>query len=212
MSKKTKKQLSEDPITEETPIIFNIPGLDTPLPPPRSRIATLYGDIDQEMASDVISGLYYLRDSGLVVEEEEETYDPFSMYISTWGGSALDMFAVYDTMRLIKNEGCELTTMGMAKVMSAGVLLLAGGTKGKRKIGANCRVMLHGVVSGQSGHIHDIENEMEEARWIQRRYIKALSEESDMTQKHIKNLMDRKINVYFDAKEAVEFGIADEII
>jgi|TARA_R110000851_G_scaffold265383_1_gene417930 ATP-dependent Clp protease, protease subunit len=212
MSKKTKKQLSEDPITEETPIIFNIPGLDAPPPPPRSRIATLYGDIDQEMASDVISGLYYLRDSGLVVEEEEKTYDPFSMYISTWGGSALDMFAVYDTMRLIKNEGCEIHTMGMGKVMSAGVLLLAGGTKGKRKIGANCRVMLHGVVSGQSGHIHDIENEMEEARWIQRRYIKALSEESDMTQKHIKNLMDRKINVYFDAKEAVEFGIADEII
>ena len=53
------------------------------------------------MASDVISGLYYLRDSGLVVEEEEKTYDPFSMYISTWGGSALDMFAVYDTMNSV---------------------------------------------------------------------------------------------------------------
>jgi ATP-dependent protease ClpP protease subunit len=53
---------------------------------------------------------------------------------------------------------------------------------------------------------------MEEARWIQRRYIKALSEETDMTQKYIKKLMDRKINVYLDAKEAVELGIADEIV
>ena len=52
-------------------------------------------------------------------------------------------------------------------------------------------------------------------QWIvgmKKRYIKALSEESDMTHKHIKKLMDRKINVYFDAKEAVELGIADEII
>jgi ATP-dependent Clp endopeptidase proteolytic subunit ClpP len=225
MSKKTKKDTpqepqepQEDPIRDEAPIIFQIPGLDGPPPLPKSRIVTLYGDIDQELASDIISGLYYLRDSGIIREEEpeeeieEKIYDPFSLYISTWGGSALDMFAVYDTMRMIQNGGCEIHTMGMGKVMSAGVLLLAGGTKGKRKIGANCRVMLHGVVSGQSGHIHDIENEMEEARWIQRRYIKALSEESDMSQKYIKKLMDRKINVYFDAEEAVELGIADEVI
>ena len=218
MTKKEKdtEEISEETQAEEkedTPIVFNIPGLDgiAPPEPPKTRMASLYGDIDQERASDVIAGLYYLRDTGLIIEEDKERFDPFSLYISTWGGSALDMFAVYDTMRLIKHD-CEIHTIGMGKVMSAGVLLLAGGTKGKRKIGANCRVMLHGVVSGQSGHIQDIENEMEEARWIQKRYIKALSEESDMTQKHIKKLMDRKINVYFDAKEAVELGIADEII
>ena len=216
MTKKDQEAKEEVPqeevMQEEAPIIFNIPGLGEPeADKHKTRMVTLYGDIDQEKASDVISGLYYLRDSGITIVEDAELFDPFSMLISTWGGSALDMFAIYDTMRIIKSE-CEIHTMGMGKVMSAGVLLLAGGTKGKRKIGANCRVMLLGVVSGQSGHIHDIENEMEEARWIQRRYIKALSEETDMTQKYIKKLMDRKINVYLDAKEAVELGIADEIV
>jgi ATP-dependent Clp protease protease subunit len=217
MSEAKEKQTQEtieDKETQETPIIFNLPPLDQK-ESEKTRMAILYGDIDQEKASELISALYYFRDTGKLSEETEEltteVYDPFSLFISTWGGSALDMFAIYDTMRLIK-EDCEINTIGMGKVMSAGVLLLAAGTKKQRKIGANCRVMLHGVVSGQQGHIQDLENEMEEARWIQKRYIKSLSEETEMSQKYIKKLMDRKINVYLDAKEAVELGIADEII
>jgi len=100
----------------------------------------------------------------------------------------------------------------LGKVMSAGTLLLAAGTKGQRRIGKNCRLMIHGVISGQQGHIYSLENEMDEARWTQRQFIKALSRESRMTQKEVKELMDRKLNVYFDAKEAVKMGIADEVI
>ena len=42
-------------------------------------------------------------------------------------------------------------------------------------------------------------------------YIQALAEETDMTEKYIKKLMDRKTNVYLDAEEAVNLGIADII-
>ena len=96
--------------------------------------------------------------------------------------------------------------------MSAGVLLLAAGTKGERRIGKHCRVMIHGVVAGQHGHIADIENEFSETKNTQAMYIKALAEETDMTQKYIKKLMERKTNVYLDAEEAVSLGIADIIV
>jgi len=96
--------------------------------------------------------------------------------------------------------------------MSAGVLLLACGTKGQRKIGANCRVMIHGVISGQHGHLHDVENEFEEAKLTQEAYVKALAENSNMKPSYIKKLIQRKTNVYLHAKEAVELGIADIII
>jgi ATP-dependent Clp protease protease subunit len=122
------------------------------------------------------------------------------------------MFALYDVMKNIQEEGTEVITTGLGKVMSAGVLVLAAGTKGKRRIGKNCRVMIHGVIAGQHGKLHDIENEMEEVRWIQERYIQALCEDSNMTKKYIKKLLDRKVNVYLDAKEAIELGIADELI
>ena len=140
-----------------------------------------------------------------------QTSTPFDFHISTWGGSALDMFAVYDVMRLIRKD-CEIVTYGFGKVMSAGVILLAAGTKGKRYIGANCRLMIHGVTAGQQGGLHDLENEMNEAKWIQKQYVSALSKESKMRKKEIKELFNRKINVYFDAEQAVAYGIADEIV
>ena len=138
-------------------------------------------------------------------------YDPFQVYISSWGGSAADMFAIYDTMRSIREE-CEIHTMGMGKVMSAGVLLLSAGTKGKRQIGKNCRVMLHSVIGGNHGSIFKLENEMEEIRWTQSQHINALVEETDMTKRYITKLLDRKVNAYLSAKEAVELGIADSIV
>ena len=71
--------------------------------------------------------------------------------------------------------------------------------------------MIHSVIGGHSGAIHSLENEMEEVRWIQDQYINALVEETNMTKKYLKKLLERKVNVYLTAQEAVELGIADEI-
>jgi ATP-dependent protease ClpP protease subunit len=96
--------------------------------------------------------------------------------------------------------------------MSAGVLILAAGTKGSRKIGKNCRVMIHSVRADQWGAIHNLENEFEETKWLQEQHINSLVEETDMSKRFLKKLLDRKVNVYLTAKEAVEYGIADIIV
>ena len=143
--------------------------------------------------------------------EKIVTYEPLDFIVSTWGGSAVDMFSIYDIMRMVRND-CDINTLGLGKVMSAGVLLLAAGTKGQRKIGKNCRVMLHGVQSGQHGNISDLENEMAEAKWTQERLVSCLTEETKMTKRYIKKLLAKRMNIYFTAEEAVELGIADEIV
>ena len=96
--------------------------------------------------------------------------------------------------------------------MSAGVLILASGTKGARRIGRNTRVMIHSVIAGAHGPIHNIENEVEEIKWVQERYIDVLVRETDMTKRMVKKLLDKKVNIYLDAQQAVDFGIADIII
>jgi len=184
------------------------------------RLVSLYGTIDEERAEEVCMSLIALKELGRCefIQDPDDPksptvveYKPIELYISTWGGSAADMFAVYDTVRMIRDE-CSIFTIGMGKVMSAGVLLLASGTKGARRIGKNCRIMMHGVIGGHHGAIHNLENEMEEIRWIQKTHIEALVEETDMTQKYLNKLLDRKVNVYISAKEAVELGIADIIV
>ena len=185
--------------------------------PPESklRIAELYGIIDEEMASNIVASMLILRDTGREIaledDKEVETYKPFELFISTPGGTAVDMFAIYDTMRMVK-EDCEIHTIGMGKVMSAGVVLLAAGTKGKRKIGANCRVMIHSVIGGHHGSIQNLENEMEEVRWVQDQYNKDLCAETDLTPRMLKKLLAKNVNIYLTAEEAVDYGIADIIV
>ena len=188
--------------------------------PAKLRIIGLYGEVTEENAAETTYSLLALREMGKIEELKDPedpdseyltTYQPLDFIISTWGGSAADMFSIYDIMRTVRKD-CDISTLGLGKVMSAGVLLLAAGTKGKRKIGKNCRVMLHGVTSGQHGNISDLENEMAEAKWTQERLINCLLEETNMNRKKLKRILEKRQNVYFTAEEAVELGFADEIV
>tara|TARA_Y100000593_G_scaffold95018_1_gene198369 strand:+ start:22040 stop:22645 length:606 start_codon:yes stop_codon:yes gene_type:complete len=182
---------------------------DIPLPmsPKEIRTIAMFGDVDEEKAGDMCMGLLMLTD----FSEKDPPYDPITFYLSTYGGSADEMFSIYDMMSVVKTK-CEIHTIGLGKVMSAGTLLLAAGTKGQRKIGRHCRVMIHAVAAGSAGELHDIENEIKSIKHIQELYISALSKETCMTKRTIQKLLDRKVNVYLTAEEAVEYGIADIII
>ena len=184
----------------------------------KTRTIALYEEITEESASSVVGALMYLHQTGFYLEQDpedpevsEEKCEPIKLVVSSVGGSAHEMFSIYDTMRMVRGE-CEIETAGLGKVMSAAILILAAGTKGKRKIGKNCRVMLHPVAGGAIGDIQDIENDTKEIKIQQRQYIKCLAEESNLTVKKINSILGKKINQYFSAEEAVEFGIADEII
>ena len=142
---------------------------------------------------------------------EGQKVKDISFYISTYGGSADDMMSIHDMMRLTK-ENRDIQTIGMGKIMSAGTLILASGTRGKRKIMKNCRVMIHAVSAGNVGALHNLQNEMEEIQNIQDMYIDALCNETLLTKRQLKKMLDQKVNVYLSAEEAVEYGLADEVI
>jgi len=189
--------------------------------PPEKKLRTVgvMGEINDDAGAEVVFGLLSLQNSAIHyepvdIEDEEsemkEVIMPIDMVISTPGGNADDMFAIYDTMRSIREE-VPIRTRGIGKVMSAGVVLLAAGTKGERSIGKNCRIMVHSVIGGHVGPMHQLDNEMEEIRNIQDQYIAVLSEETKMTKRYLRNLLKKKVNIYLSATEAVELGIADKI-
>ena len=121
------------------------------------------------------------------------------------------MFALYDIMRMVQTT-TPIHTIGVGKVMSAGVLLLAAGTKGERRIARNCRVMLHSVSAGPGGDLPNLVNEMEALHELQEMYINCLVQETKMMKSDLKNMLERKVNVYLSAEKAVALGIADIIV
>jgi ATP-dependent Clp protease, protease subunit len=175
---------------------------------PDLRIIGMFCDVHEEKVAEVIHAMLYLNEMNKM---NPETAQPIEFYLSTYGGSADDMFALYDIMRGIRQES-EIHTFGLGKVMSAGVLLLAAGTKGKRKIAKNCRIMIHSVAAGNHGNLQDLTNELEAISDLQKMYTKCLVAETNMTKSDIKEMLQRNVNVYLSAEEAVKLGIADIIV
>ncbi len=148
----------------------------------------------------------------LLEEGEVQPETDIRMFISTFGGDAVEMFGIYDMMRVVKADDVAIRTIGTGKVMSAGVLLMAAGTKGKRRITKHCRVMLHQVSAGTFGTLNNMETELEEVKVIQDMYIQAIADNSNLSVKQIKKLFKTHSNVYLSAEEAVNYGLADTIV
>tara|TARA_R110000824_G_scaffold46069_5_gene132772 strand:+ start:1424 stop:2068 length:645 start_codon:yes stop_codon:yes gene_type:complete len=212
---KPEDEKNEGEEKTEAQQIIMLGGSDTEI-----RTVALYGDVTEELAKEVISGIWYLKATAKIEEpididdpetEYRDVIRPMEMVVSTNGGNADDMFAIYDVMRICR-EQVDIETLGIGKVMSAGVLLLAAGTKGKRKIGKHCRIMMHSVIGGHVGPMHQLDNEMKEIKAIQELHIKAMCEETNLTEKQLRTLLKKKVNIYLTAEEAVKHGIADIIV
>ena len=173
----------------------------------------VYGEIDEDRGKAVVSLLYLVKKTAQAEKEDEkpEPPEPVDFLISTEGGDVQEMFSIYDCMRDVQKD-CEIHTFGVGKVMSAGILLLAAGTKGKRRVGKHCRLMMHSVQGGHFGSIKELETDIREVRWYQDQFIKSIVEETNLDHREIKNIFRRKTDTYFDAEQAVEWGIADEVV
>ena len=197
-----KSDESSDENKEDEAILSMLQGKE-------NRNIPIVGEIDEEKLTEIMMYINLL--AGDIFEEPPEERKPINLYVSTYGGSADDMFAIYDMVRKAR-ERTVVRTIAMGKVMSAGLLVMASGTPGERYIGRNCRLMLHNVVSGGTGELPILENEIKEIKRMQQAYSNALLQETNLTSAQLKRLFNRKVNVYLNAEEAVKHGFADKIL
>ena len=217
--KKTKqeepqKEVSDETSEEQRPAVDVQALLSGMAEEMESRTMLLQGEVNEEKAGEIISGFLALADLKPPkgeLKEGEMPYDPITMYVSTYGGSADEMFAIFDIMNHCK-KSCHIETIGIGKVMSAGTLILAAGTKGKRKISKNCRVMLHQVSAGAFGPLFNMTTEIDAIQKLQDQYIDAMASCTNLSKRKLKSLLNERVNVYLTAEEAVEYGLADIII
>ena len=161
------------------------------------RIIILSGEIDERKTQQFIKYLTLLS--------AQDPAEHITIYISTYGGDMYEMNAMYDTMRLVR---CPIHTIGIGKVMSAGVLLLAAGDK--RSVTQNTSIMMHQVSVEAHGTLSDLSVEVKYTKHMQDTMYKLYSK---YTGRPIKQLeTDLKSDKYLSASEAVEYGIVDEIL
>lgn len=163
------------------------------------RIVFLSGDVNESSITQVINQI-------LTMAHQNEK--PINMIVSTYGGSVDEMFSLYD---VIKSLPCPVHTIGLGKVMSAGVLLLSSGVKGKRLIGRSTRIMIHPISSMVGGNIFEMMNETSEIQRMQNMMIDAMVTETSMSKEQLQKLMKSGHDNFLTPSEAINLGIADKI-
>ena len=164
------------------------------------RIVFLSSDVNENTITNVQAQL---------LAYASQNRRPIRLIISTYGGSVDEMFSLYDLIRFLP---CPVHTVGLGKVQSAGVLLMAAGTKGRRLIGANSSIMMHPLSGGMQGNIFELAGTVKEAQRKQRLMIESLRTETKMTSAQIRKIMHAGHDFYVTPVDAVKFGIADQLI
>ena len=165
------------------------------------RIVIL-NDVEESEISDVIKTLFSLA---------QKNTNPIFLILNTFGGSVYDMFALYDAIKYVQHFGIEVNTIGLGKIMSAGVILLSSGTK--RKIGKNATIMVHQLSDDFiSGKIFAVNKEFEEMRRLQEKYTRILCENTRISKEKFDELIETGGDIYFSSEFAIENGIVDEYL
>jgi len=165
----------------------------------KERIIFLGTAIDDNVANVVIAQLLFLQ--------SEDPDKDISIYINSPGGVVTAGLAIYDTMQFLK---CDITTYCVGQAASMGAVLLAAGTRGKRFALPNARIMIHQPLGGAQGQATDINIQAQEIMRIKQILNGILANHSSRSIDDLEKDTDR--DNFMSAKEAVEYGLVDEVV
>ncbi|MEL7473471.1 MAG: ATP-dependent Clp protease proteolytic subunit [Planctomycetota bacterium] len=164
-----------------------------------NRIVFLTSDINHASATRVMMQLHYL--------DREKRGQEINFYIKSPGGSVDETLALYDTMKLL---GSPVSTYCIGYCYSGAAVLLAAGEKGKRYMLPHAKVMIHQPYGGVTGQTEDIKIQAERIIKDKAELNRILSEctGQDIERVHADGERDK----YFNAQEALDYGLVDEIL
>lgn len=165
------------------------------------RAVYLWGVVDDKSAKDIVSKLLLL--------DADKPGEEIKFYINSPGGVVTSGMVMYDTMQMIKSP---VSTICMGLAASMGSILLSGGKKGSRYIFPHGEVMIHQPSIG--GHMQGVSADLE-IQAAQTKRVKDISAGilAENCGKTVEQIMkDFNRDYWMNAKEAVEYGIADKLI
>ena len=166
-----------------------------------TRRIFLWGAVTDETGKDICEKLLYL--------EADAPGKDITFYINTPGGSITAGMAIYDTIKLLSSPVTIVVT-GMAASM--GSVLLCAAPKGRRLIYPHARVLIHQpLIAGRFiGPATDINIQAKEMEKLRDELNQILATASGQPFEKIAKDTDR--DFYLNAKEAIEYGLADKIV
>src|SRR5689334_6921766 len=165
----------------------------------KDRIVFLGSQVDDDVANLVTAQFLFL--------ESEDPERDIHFYINSPGGSVTAGLAIYDTMQYIRPQ---VSTLCLGQAASMAAWLLAAGAQGKRYALPHSRIMIHQPLGGVQGQATDIDIQAREILRVREQLNNILVKHTSQSLKKIEKDTDR--DLFLTGKQAVEYGLVDEVI
>jgi ATP-dependent Clp protease protease subunit len=166
----------------------------------KDNIIFLGRPIDDDVSNLIIAQMLFL--------EAENPEKDIALYVNSPGGSITAGLAIYDTMQYIKPA---VSTLCVGQAASMAAVLLAAGTKGKRSVLPNSRVLIHQpLLYGLQGQQTDIDIHAKDLFRMRERIEEILAQHTGKTIEEIH--LDTERDKILSAPDAVEYGLADQVM
>lgn len=167
----------------------------------RDRVIFLGSDVNEHSANLIIAQMLFL--------ENQDPNKDIIFYVNSPGGSVYDGLAIIDTMNYVK---CDIQTVGVGMQASMGAVLLSNGTRGKRLILPNSKVMIHQPWSTgrDRASVTEMEITLREMQDIKKRLVDILAKNTGQNKDKVEKDADR--DFWMSAEEATKYGIVDKVI
>lgn len=161
------------------------------------RILFLKGPVEDESTDTIVAQMLAL---------DADNHEDITLYVNSPGGIITGMFAIYDTIHLLKSK---VNTRCLGLAASAAAFLLAT-PSGVRQATENSRIMIHQPLGGARGTAKDIEIQAKNILWMRQRINEIFAERTGKPVEQIQQDTDR--DYWMTAEEAREYGLIDEVI
>jgi ATP-dependent Clp protease, protease subunit len=165
----------------------------------KERIIFVGTAIDDQVANVIVAQLLFLN--------REDSEKEIQMYINSPGGAIYSGLAIYDTMQMISNP---ISTVAVGVTASFGTVLLTAGSKGRRYALPNATIHMHQPLGGAQGQATDIEIQTKQILRLRTLLNDIMSRHTGKPVDVIKQ--DTERDFYLDAKQAVEYGLVDQVL
>jgi len=165
----------------------------------KERIVFVGTPIDDQVANIIVAQLLFLN--------HEDPEKEIQMYVNSPGGVIYAGLAVYDTMQMISNP---ISTVAVGVTASFGTVLLTAGTKGRRYALPNATIHMHQPLGGAQGQATDIQIQAEQILRLKTLLTSIMAKHTGKSPEEIERDSDR--DFYLDAKDAVEYGLVDQVL
>lgn len=165
----------------------------------KDRIIFLGSPIDADVANSIVAQLLFLAN--------KDPQQDIKIYINSPGGEIGSGLSIISTMNIVKND---IQTIAVGTAASMAAVILANGTRGKRKVLEYGSVMVHQPRGGVHGTSSDIEIAARHIVSSRNTLYKILAKQTGRSIDQIEKDCER--DYWMDAEESLAYGIVDEIL